>query len=159
MKKKLVFVFVILMVLGAGQVFAQQGFIQPTFGLGFATVGVDGMPKNATGISIQANVDFVDATGLTIGIKTLMASISNDWMDQEDIFPAFGIGYTFNAGQFCVGAKFMLGYSYADGIDPGISANGTFWVTETIGITGLIDLFFPENASFFGIGVGVSLRL
>jgi len=151
--KKMVMVLVVLMAVGAGQVFAQQGqgFIQPTFGLGFGMTTGD---FEDSGLSFTAGVNFVHASGFTITTRSVIQYMSD--MDIAFVAPVFGLGYTFDDGGWNAGANFVFSSAMAEWAG-GINLHGTFWVTEGIGLTAMMDALFFED-TYIGFWVGISMR-
>jgi len=151
----------------AGGVFAQEqaggrGYIKPTFGLGFAAYRTEyrNQGSNTEGLfALSLDVDFVNTFGLTFGLQAVMA-----WSDDIPVLamPVFGLGYTYSANVWCVGAKLMAVPLYNAGL--GFDINGTYWFSQNIGITGIMDIYFSVNdidgyeRSVFSMRVGLSTR-
>jgi len=153
--KKMVMVLVVLMVFGAGQVFAQQGqgFIQPTLGIGFGHTTDD---IDDGGISLLMNVNFVHSTGFTISAQKILQDLSDAGMFHES--SAFGLGYTFDGGDWSAGANLMMLSAFGDDLDLGININGTWWATETLGLTDILGFYFFDPGTFIGFWAGISMR-
>jgi hypothetical protein len=141
----------VLGIVTAGGISAQEkrGYIKPTFGFGFAVL------EDYSGVAMSLDLDFVNSFGLTLGLQDLFV-----WNSDYVANPvAFGIGYTYNSEKWCAGAKLM-----AVPVEPanvggiGFDINGTYWVMENLGVTGLMDLYFPEDHITFSMRAGVSLR-
>jgi len=158
--KKFLLVFAVLMLVGMGNLFAEEspstGYIKPTYNLGFVSTSFEDVSEILTAIGLE--VDFVAANGLTFGIQNILA-----WETDFGLFNMinFGIGYTYNADGWCVGGKLMtLPHEFMDG-GMGISVNGTYWFWENIGFTGIMDAGFGVGAyswSTFSLRVGISAK-
>jgi hypothetical protein len=151
---KKAFLFLVLTVIITGSIFAQERYIKPTLGFGFATASQDGYGE--TGMAISFDVDFVSSIGLTLGVQNLF--MFSDW--GLNMHP-FGAGYTYTADRWSVGGKLMwVPTSMVDG-GMGFDVNGTYWINEYIGVTGILDLYFGlagNGGTVFSMRVGVSTK-
>ena len=158
--KKLVLCLIIVTFF-AGMVAAQDisrvsnNYIRPTFAIGFASASMDG--ESEAGFTPSFDIDFVHNSGLTVGFQYVIFGHSDFAMG----FSSTGIGYTFDAGKWCAGGKFMfvpleLFFGGTWGI--GFDINGTFWVNKNLGITAIIDLYFPKDVVIFSLRAGLSLK-
>jgi hypothetical protein len=156
MNMKKILLFLVLAVIIAGSVFAQarKGYIKPTFGFGFATISQSGYSE--TGAAMSFDIDFVSSIGLTLGVQNLFTF--SDW--GLNMHP-FGAGYTYTADRWGVGGKFMVvPTSLVDG-GIGFDVNGTYWFTEYIGITGILDLYLGmagNGGTVFSMRIGASTK-
>ena len=152
MKKKGLLIVLLFMFIGIGSLFAQSsGFIKPTFSFGLASARYSGWGSDS-GIVGSFDLDFVNSMGLTIGVQA--------WTYDGDIDfsgTAGGVGYTYDGGSWCIGAKLMYG-AIMDVVYFGSNVNGTYWLYENIGISGLIDLNFPKDMTIIAVRVGVSMK-
>jgi hypothetical protein len=151
MAKKFLFslVFGALVVVGLSAQ-AKRGYIKPTYALGFAT------SDYLTGMAMSIDIDFVNNFGLTLGLKGLFA-----WDSHFAANPVpFGIGYTYDGGKWTVGGKLMaVPFEVANVGGVGFDINGTYWLRENLGITGIMDLYFPKDiGTVFSLRIGVSLK-
>ena len=143
MKKKIIFIVLVLVLIGSVSLFAQErGYIKPTLGI---TLDTDN-----GNIFSGFHIDFVSAGGLTLGI-------------QWGHLMQFGIGYTIAFNNLSFGLKLMVrnitfvrDYYYSYEIHFGINANGTWWVNDLFGVTGIAN--FDTFQGNFSIGAGLSTR-
>ena len=148
-------VLVLVLALGAvfsGSLFA-NGYIKPTFGFGFASS--DG-ESSAGGLF---GVDFVHPIGLTLGLQHFAAFDALDFGIAKlgYTFTPIGVGYTYDAGIWSVTGKVMvISDIFGDGL--GFDVNGSYWIWNDLGLTGMFSLYFLDEALFV-IGFGVSLKL
>jgi hypothetical protein len=145
----LIFVFVALLV-GGLSAQEKRGYIKPTFALGFVTL------TDFTGVALSMDIDFVSRIGLTLGLQDVFAWNSD--VGVANIIPV-GIGYTYGREKWSVGGKLMgvpLELLETGGV--GIDVNGTYWLKENLGFTGILDLYFPKDATTFSLRVGVSFK-
>jgi hypothetical protein len=90
---------------------------------------------------VALDIDFVHSTGLTFGLQNVM-----EWNNAgAELLTAFGVGYTYDAGLWCAGAKLMA-VPYENG-GMGIDVNGTYWFNESFGLTVIIDYAFSMGDS------------
>jgi len=164
--KKTLLVFVVLMVLGTGYLFAKEdsgkdsktgsSYIKPTYGLGFLTGSFQNTSN--TFVSLALDVDFV-ARGLTFGLQNSMS-----WKSGVGLYNLvnFGIGYTYDADNWSAGAKIMsIPNEFLDG-GMGFDLNGTYWFMDNIGATGGMNLYFGLGQfswTYFGLRAGISAKL
>jgi hypothetical protein len=155
--KRIVFLgFVFLMILSVST-FAQEkkGYIKPTFGLGFGLASQDNDSIN--GMALSFDVDFVSSIGLTFGIQDLFLFNSDLGYN---LIP-FGGGYTYSAEKWSVGGKIMaVPTSSIDG-GIGFDVNGTYWINQFIGVTGIMDLYFGmagNGGTVFSTRIGASTK-
>jgi hypothetical protein len=153
---KKVFVVFVLCVVAVGGISAQQkAYIKPTFGFGFGTISGDGISDGGAAFSFDA--DFVTSQGLTLGFQNLFA-----FSDFGINLHPFGVGYTYQINDtWSVGGKLMVvPTSVVDG-GIGFDVNGTYWLNETLGVTGIADLYFSmgdESGTAFSMRVGLSTK-
>jgi hypothetical protein len=152
--KKTFFVVLLLAVLVVGGISAQEkkGYIKPTFGVGFFTA------DSISGAALSLDVDFVNRFGLTLGLQDLMA-----WNSGEGIINpvGFGVGYTYDGRKWSLGGKLMvMPFEVLEDGAIGFDINGTYWFTENLGITGIMDIDFltEYDTTLFSMRVGVSLK-
>jgi hypothetical protein len=139
--------------MGAGGIFAQEkhGYIRPTFSLGFAAADA------FSGFAPSFDVDFVDDFGLTFGFQNLLGGNS----DGTVTLTTFGIGYTYSGGKGCFGVKLMwvpVQVFIINSWGAGFDISGTFWFNDKLGLTGIMDIYFPEDFTIFSMRIGLSLR-
>jgi hypothetical protein len=153
--KKLI-LFLVLAVIAAGGVFAQekQGYIKPTFSAGFSTGKVENF--STTLVSLALDVDFVSPLGLTFGTQS-----AQSWNGDVPASPfiSFGLGYTYTTSIWSAGGK-LIAVPFGDG-GLGIDANGTWWFNKYLGLTGIMDLYFTMssvNWNLFSLRVGISSK-
>jgi len=163
MKKKVIFVFLILVIFGTVQVFAQQdkGYIKPTFSFGVLSLNPENGSKE-TMPGFAMDVDFVSSLGLTFGMQIVFG-----WNDNIAItnFP-FGGGYTYTADSWSVGGKWMA-VPPIDGNSGGMGFdfNGTYYFYKDIGVTAGLSYFFSigaddgEKWKIFGFKAGLSAKI
>jgi hypothetical protein len=154
MKKAVLFLVLAVIITGGVSAQARKGYIKPTFGFGFATVSQDGYRE--TGVAESFDIDFVSRIGLTLGVQNLF--MFSDW--GLNMHP-FGAGYTYTAKRWEAGGKFLVvPTSMVDG-GIGFDVNGTYWFTEYIGITGILDLYLGmagNGGTAFSMRGGLSLK-
>ena len=142
MKGKIVFILLVLVLFGSVGLFAQEwGYIKPTFGVGVA-YSFDDYENNTT-FPVVLDIDFVSAIGLAIEFQA-----STLWSGEYYFFPVFagGVGYTHTDLNWSAGGKLMVvGQAGSRGI--GLCGNGTWWLNEFIGLTGIF------NFSYFNFGI------
>jgi len=103
-------------------------------------------------------VDFVSAIGLTLGFETVMEWNDNYGADDASYY-AFGIGYTYDAGKWCIGGKLMALPVFDGGV--GFNIPGTYWFNEHVGLTGIFNSYFgvgDTSWTAFGLRVGISMK-
>jgi hypothetical protein len=147
--------FLVLAVIAAGGIFAQESYIKPTWGFGFASLSVSNYSETLAALSLD--VDFVHSSGLTFGLQPIMV-----W-NGDGTYPLtnFGLGYTYTAAVWSVGGKLMAIPFELGGGGIGFDVNGTYWFKETLGITGLLDLGFGVGDidwTLFSLRVGISAK-
>jgi hypothetical protein len=162
--KKYISTLVLLVIVSTGVVFA-QGSIKATYNIGFLSAFSNSVSESGMGMAFD--IDFVDSTGITLGLQFL-----SSFIDGFVIIP-FGMGYTYDWGKWCIGTKFMgvprwwLSSSMlvsADEICPwggfGFDVSANFWLTQGIGVSGMFDIFFLDDVKLKVImaGVGISIR-
>jgi len=177
MKMKKTVLLLVLAMIAAGSVFAQEeqeaeqeavtpqaraektAYIKPTWGFGFSSLTLKGYNNNSytEGLfALALDVDFVTGIGLSFGVQTIMA-----WSNDIPATPLanFGLGYTYTANVWSVGAKFMSVPLLNGGL--GFDINGTYWFNRHIGITGIMDIYFTASDvdwSLFSMRLGISGR-
>ena len=140
MKKKIIFIVLVLVLIGSVNLFAQErGYIKPTLGITLDT-------ENGYILS-GFYIDFVSADGLTLGIQ---------W---GNVFQ-FGIGYTIAFNNLSFGVKLMvrniISSYYNSEFRFGINANGTWWMNDLFGVIGIAN--FDTYQGNFSIGAELSTR-
>jgi hypothetical protein len=142
--------------LAVGGLFAQNRsiYIRPTLSVGFGHVSVDG-GGDESGIASSFDVDFVNDFGLTLGMQSVIVGNS----DGSVTATPFGAGYTYNAAKWCVGGKFMFVPTAYSNWGAGFDINGTYWFRENLGVTGILDLYFPKDVTAISLRVGISYKL
>ena len=165
MKKRMFFVVLILVVLCTGSLFAQEkrGFIKPTFGFGLTRE----MAKGGGGqnfLNFFVDVDFVNSFGLTFGLQgnflSSMGGMGGDGFPPTS-FPSLGAGYTYDGGNFNVGAKVVIfGIGDFGGLGPDISATWFFHKAAglTLDVAWIIN-FGDGGGSILFAKAGVSIRI
>lgn len=162
MKKRMLFVVLILVVLGTGSLFAQEkkGFVKPTFGLGL----VREMAKGGGGQNLGnffLDVDFVNSFGLTFGLQGNFLFNTGDNGSPPTSYPSIAAGYTYDGGNFNVSAKVVIfGIGEFGGLGPDIGV--TWFFHKATGLT--LDLAWIPNigegdGSLLFAKAGVSLRI
>jgi hypothetical protein len=140
MNRKLLLLLLVLMAVSMGNISAQEyeGFIKPTWSAGLSMLNEGGIDYTLTRLGLD--IDFVHSTGITFGLQNTMA-----WNDDigAALFAAFGMGYTYDAGMWCAGAKVMAVPYEGGGI--GINANGTWWFSESLGLTVIADYYLTMS--------------
>jgi hypothetical protein len=149
MKKKFLLVLIIG-TMGAGGIFAQEkhAYIRPTIAIGFATA------EDLSGIAPSFDIDFVNDFGLTLGFQNVFGGNSDGVVN----LTAFGAGYTYDGGKWCVGGKLMWVPVQVLAWGVGFDVSGTYWLKNNLGVTGIMDLYFPKDLTIFSLRAGVSLR-
>jgi hypothetical protein len=136
MVRKFSLLLLVFTAISAGTIFAQgeyEGFIKPTFSGGYARFEKDN--KSESYKAVDLDVDFVHSTGLTLGLVSGFAW--ND--DYTNYFPLFGAGYTYDAGQWCAGAKVVnVPLIKENDGGMGVDANLTWWFVDSLGLTGSV---------------------
>jgi hypothetical protein len=154
---KMVLLILVFGTLAAGGLFAQDKsiYIRPTLSAGFGYVSVDGGGDD-TGLATAFDVDFVNDFGLTLGVQSIIIGNSDGTLTGAP----FGAGYTYDADKWCVGGKFMfVPGSFMSSWGAGFDISGTYWFRENLGVTGIVDLYFPEDTTAISVRVGISYKL
>ena len=157
MNKKWGLILAMLMIVGMGGLFAWEGsYIKPTFSVGFSNVKEG---NSESGIGYGLDLDLIHSSGFTFGLQNLI--ISDDRSD-TDLLTAVGFGYTYTADFWSVGLKIM-GTHMGDG-GLGFDINGTFWASQSLGISGLFSFYTGMIGDYswdrlFVVRVGISARL
>ena len=160
MKRKIVFILLVLMLFGSIGLFAQEwGYIKPTFGVVFA-YSFDEYGNNTT-FPIGFDVDFVSAPGLTFGFQAFTL-----WKGDSYFWPVFasGIGYTHTDVNWSAGGKLMIVGDTGGSRGLGISANATWYFNEFLGLTGIFgfsyfDIGMNNPWSTVALCVGISTKI
>jgi hypothetical protein len=155
-KRKIVFVSLFFMMVLTMGVFAQsgKGYIKPTFGMGVASASADGHTES--GMALSFDVDFVNSIGVTLGVQNIFL-----FSDYGLNLHPFGAGYTYTADKWSVGGKLMCVPTAAVDGGMGFDVNGTYWVNQYIGVTGIADLYFGmagNGGVVFSMRVGASMK-
>jgi hypothetical protein len=129
-----------------------EGFIKPTFSGGLVARSNAGKDDTLYGVGLD--VDFVHSTGVTFALQN-----TGQWNDDTGLLPltSFGAGYTYDGGLWCAGVKAMTVFYGYGGM--GINAGGTWWFTESLGLTALADYCFSMGSvdwDIASIRVGIS---
>jgi len=182
--KKLLLALIILSVALTGAFAQNDGFIKVTTAIGFGSSNIEqetsttylGLPRfteiDGDGFTVLTGIDFVHPLGITLGLKYTFLSGHNyeirtkipagvplqESDNQSQSMFSFGLGYTYDGGEWCAGAKLMFlyndfsyinipsGISTAQGNTPhfdlGIALDGTYWIMDRLGITALFDIYF-----------------
>jgi hypothetical protein len=71
-----------------------------------------------------------------------------------------GVGYTYDTEKWGVGGKFVMYPTGMTTLAFGLEVNGTYWVLERLGVTGLINILSVTGSggTVFAAGVGVSFK-
>jgi len=162
MKKRLVFVILILVLLGVGTAIAQerQGHIRPSFSIGYFTgTGDFADGEGLNGISLAIGIDFVHSTGLTLVFHSFHNNELQQYGEHQSM-NMIGIGYTHQADRWCAGANFVV--SLDDTAFLGLNINGTHWFMDRMGVSGYLNLLTSvedeTSGSVIAFGIGISLR-
>jgi len=159
MNKKFFLIFVVLALLGTGGLFAQNnGYVKPTFSLGFTAASEE--KESLTLVTMGFDIDFVSYLGLTLGTQFTMSWKTGEIGPDEASFYAFGGGYTYDAGVWSAGGKLMA-IPWGDG-GIGFDINGTYYFTEAIGVTGIMDIYFGVGTiswMAFSLRIGLSVKI
>jgi len=162
----------------------KNGFIKVTTGIGYGSATYEG-ERNAfpggwqgtaettgSGFTVLQGIDFVHPYGITMGLKYyIITGVDVDVkirypggtdLEEEDgiskNYFTFGLGYTFDGGVWCAGAKFMFLYNDEAVVDHpklnvGLNFDGTFWFLERMGVTGFFDIYFLRAERDYNVGV------
>jgi hypothetical protein len=131
----------------------KEGYIKPTFGVGISFFESD---VNFTTLSLD--VDFIASSGLTFGLQTYGA-----WNNNIGTYSltAFVLGYTYTASKWSAGGKLLhIPFEELYG-SIGFDVNGTLWVKEYFGLTGIMDVFYglgPIDWRIYSIRIGISAK-
>ncbi len=129
----------------------KQAFFRPTVAMGFASATSEGYTES--GFAPSFDIDFVNNFGLTLGLS---ASMLGNAYGSYPIAP-FGFGYTYDGEKWCAGGKLMFVTVGNWGV--GLDFSGTYWINNNLGITGIMDIFFPKDITIFSLRVGVSYKM
>ena len=156
MIRKIALILLLLVFMGIGSIFAwESGYTKPTFSFGFSNFWNG---SSESGMAFGLDLDFVAFNGLTFGLQNLI--VADDRPD-TDLVTSIGLGYTFTADLWSIGAKLMITNFMDTGV--GADVNGTFWVSEKLGITGMATYFRgvgdDHDWNILTFRLGISARL
>jgi len=155
--KRAIIAFCLLVFLSSFSVFAQterRGTIMGTLGLGG---GFSVITETEPQFTFIFDVNFISKTGFTLCL-TNFAGIHTTGITQSMMF---GAGYTFKRDIWYIGGTLMVAPTFTDVLLGG-KINGGYFLTDDIGITGIITFRrtagIASSVTMFDVFAGVSIR-
>ena len=162
MNKKFYLFLLVFMLMGKENIFAQKGYVKPTFNLGYTLSSFAAEPANGL-FTAGLDIDLVHKFGLTIGLQGALELNENVIF----ILPCFGAGYTYTSrawGSYWSAGIKLTGCFVSHTGFLGIDVNGTYWFNNILGVTGTLASYFSMasgNIAYVGlypIKAGISMR-